>query len=52
MAAQGLRDMGEGTERIANPEEATKLRARARSLNWLTTVSALVATGLLVIASR
>jgi hypothetical protein len=52
MAAQGLRDLGEGHEQVANSEELAALRARARRINMLTIGSALVATLLVAFASR
>lgn len=43
MAAQGLRDVGDGNEKIANPAVAALLRLRGRrvtALTWATAVSA------------
>lgn len=52
MAAQGLRDMGEGKEKVASAEEAAALKSRARRINALTIGSALVATICMILASR
>lgn len=52
MGAQGLRDMGEGTEQMANAAEVAALKAQSRRINVLTIGSALVATTLVVLASR
>ena len=52
MAAHGLRDMGEGSEKVANPEEIEALRRKARQMNRLTLVATELATALIVIATR
>lgn len=52
MAAHGLRDMGEGHEKVANPEEIEALRKRARELNLLTLGTTLVATLTILFAAR
>jgi len=52
MGAQGLRDLGEGQEQMANAEEVAALRAQSRMVNLLTVGSALLATALVVLASR
>lgn len=51
MAAQGLRDMGDGHEKIANPIEAAELRARGKRVIRLSFVVALGATAVAVIAA-
>jgi hypothetical protein len=44
MAARGLRDLGDGHEKIANPTEAGKLATRGRRVGWLTALTAVAAT--------
>ncbi len=51
MAAQGLRDMGDGHEKIANPIEAAELRARGKRVIRLSLVVAVGATAVAVIAA-
>jgi hypothetical protein len=51
MAAQGLRDVGDGFEPVANPEEVAQLRQQARTVMLLATASTVVATLLLIVAS-
>ena len=51
MAAQGMRDVGDGTEKIANPIEAAELRARGKRVMMLSMVTAAVATLLAVLAA-
>ncbi len=50
MAAQGVRDTGDGIEKIANATRVAELRARARTVNALTLASAVVTTTLVIIA--
>lgn len=52
MGAQGLRDMGEGSEQMANAEDVAALKAQSLRINILTLGSALLATVLVVLASR
>ena len=51
MAAQGLRDVGDGMESVANPEEVAQLRQQARVVMLLTAASTVIATLLLIVAS-
>lgn len=50
MAAQGLRDVGDGEEKIANPVEAARLRMRARRINGLVLLTGIAAAGTVVAA--
>lgn len=50
MAAHGLRDMGEGAEKVANPGEACALRGRARQILVWSIATAAGMTGLVVVA--
>jgi hypothetical protein len=50
MAAQGLRDYGDGHEKIADPKLAEELRARGRFINRVVVVSTVLATGLIFLA--
>jgi hypothetical protein len=50
MAAQGLRDWGDGRERIADPKQVEELRARGRFINRVVVLSTVVATGLIFLA--
>lgn len=50
MAAQGLREGQDGSERIADPEVAEEVRGAGRLVNRLALVSAVIATGLAVVA--
>ncbi len=50
MAAQGLRDVGDGAEKVANPAVAALLRLRGRRVTWLTWSTAIAATGGVVAA--
>lgn len=52
MAAQGLRDVGDGMEAVANPEEVAQLRRQARAVLMLSGASTVIATALLIVASR
>jgi hypothetical protein len=51
MAAQGLRDVGDGMEAVANPEEVSQLRRQGQVVLLLTCASTVVATVLLIVAS-
>ncbi|MBL8744262.1 MAG: hypothetical protein JNK04_24315 [Myxococcales bacterium] len=51
MAAQGLRDVGDGVETVANPEEVEQLRQQARLVMLLTVASTIVATAVIIVAS-
>ena len=51
MAAQGLRDVGDGMEVVANPEEVSQLRRQSQAVMLLTFTSTVVATVLLIVAS-
>lgn len=44
MAAQGLRDVGDGAEKIASPAAAALLRQRGRRVLLLSAVTAITAT--------
>lgn len=48
MAAHGLRDMGDGSEAIANKAEADALRAQGRRVYAFILATALLATGLVL----
>lgn len=50
MAAQGLRDWGDGRERIADPTQAEELRARGRFIKRVVVLSTAVTTGLIYLA--
>lgn len=50
MAAQGLRDVGDGHEKIADAREAERLRQRGRAVSVLAMASAVVATAAVVAA--
>lgn len=50
MAAHGLRDTGDGVEKIANGEMVAELRARGKRVNMLTAASALATTALVIAA--
>jgi hypothetical protein len=50
MAAQGLRDLGDGHEKIANAEIAESIRARGSFINRAVFVCTVIATGLIVLA--
>jgi hypothetical protein len=50
MAAQGLRDVGDGHEKIANPAVVALLRLRGRRVSVLTWGTALCATAGVVAA--
>ncbi len=52
MAAQGLRDVGDGLEAVANPDEVSQLRQQARTVLILSGASTAIATVLLIFASR
>ncbi len=52
MAAQGLRDVGDGQEAVANPKELAALRARGRRVTWVTWATAIIATAGLYAAVR
>ena len=47
MAAQGLRDMDEGVEKIANPEELAAVRRQGIRVIASTVATAVIATALL-----
>ncbi len=51
MAAQGLRDMGDGPEAVANPAEAAALRARGRRVMAISALGAALATALVCVAA-
>jgi hypothetical protein len=44
MAAQGLRDVGDGHEKIASPALTALMRLRGQRVTWLTYLTALFAT--------
>ncbi len=50
MAAQGLRDVGDGAEKIANPAAVALLRQRGRSVSLLSWSTAITATAGVVAA--
>lgn len=50
LAAQGMRDVGDGSEKIANPTEAAELRARGKRVLVLSLALAGTATLLAVLA--
>jgi hypothetical protein len=50
MAAQGLRDWGDGHEKIADPKQVEELRARGRFINRVVLVSTALSTGLVFLA--
>ncbi len=50
MAAQGLRDMGDGHEKIADREMAEELRARGTFINRAVLGSTAVSVALVVLA--
>lgn len=50
MAAQGVRDTGDGVEKIANGQTVSELRARARTVNALVAASAVGTTALVIAA--
>lgn len=50
MAAQGLRDVGDGHEKIANPAVSALLRLRGQRVSWMTWLTALTATAGVVAA--
>lgn len=52
MAADGIRDLGEGRETIANPTQCESVKRLARRVNVLTISSTVIAAGLLILASR
>ncbi len=52
MAAQGLRDVGDGRENVANQEELAQLRQQGRTVMRLTYASTAIATLLLFFAAR
>lgn len=51
MATRGMRDLGDGSEKIANPAEAAAMRARGRTILFASFATALVATSIAVLAS-
>mgnify|MGYP000066254059 CR=1 FL=1 len=51
MAAQGLRDVGDGYEAVANPKQAAQLKQQARTVLTLSLISAAIATALVVVVS-
>jgi hypothetical protein len=50
MAAQGLRDMGDGPEKVADAAEAAELRARGRLVFMVSAGTALGATTFALLA--
>jgi hypothetical protein len=50
MAAHGLRDMGEGAEKVANPAEACALKRRARQILLWSAATSAAMTGMAVAA--
>ncbi len=40
MAAHGMRDMGEGHEKVANPVELAELKSRSRKIMFWSVVTA------------
>lgn len=52
MAARGMRDLGEGQERVADREEQAALRARGRRIQLMSLAVTLAATVLTTVAAR
>jgi hypothetical protein len=52
LAASGLRDLGSGNEKIANPRELRCVRLRALRVTLAALIMAVAATGLLMFATR
>lgn len=50
MAAQGLRDMDDGPEKIANPEEMAEVKRLGRRVIMSVAVTTVLATALFVLA--
>ena len=50
MAVQGLRDLGDGQEKIADREMAEELRARGKFINRAVIGSTVVSVAMLVLA--
>ncbi len=50
MAAQGMRDLGDGYEKIANAAVAESIRARGSFINRVVFACTVVATSLIVLA--
>ncbi len=50
MAAHGLRDTGDGVEKIANLQMVAELRTRGTRMNLMTLASALGTTALVIAA--
>jgi hypothetical protein len=49
LAAQGLRDIGDGAEKIRNPDELARVQRQARRVITYSTISAILATGLFLL---
>lgn len=52
LAGRGLRDVGDGKERVACVEQLARLKSRGRRVSVMTVVSAAAATAMVVLASR
>lgn len=50
MAAHGLRDMGEGAEKVANPADVCALRSRGRQIMVWSLATSAAMTGMAVAA--
>jgi hypothetical protein len=50
MAAQGLRDMGDGPEKVADAQAASALRSRGRQVFLVSAATALAATLVAILA--
>lgn len=49
LASRGLRDMGEGVQRITDAAELAAVRAQARRVNWMSLLATLLASAALLI---
>ena len=49
LAAQGLRDIGDGAEKIRNPDELERVKRQARRVITYATITSLLATGLFLL---